>query len=101
MSVALVGVVRGVGSRERDVPGQKLFDTVDGMIRNSGEDIRQVRLRSDSVEFCRSDQTVDGSGAFATGVGSRKKKILPSKGNSAQSTFGGIMPTPGLCRAGY
>jgi len=40
MSVVLVEVVCGIGGRKRDVPGQKLFDAVDGMIRDSGEYIR-------------------------------------------------------------
>jgi hypothetical protein len=57
ISVVLVGVVRGAGGRRRDVPGQEL-DAVDGMIRDSGEHIRQIRLRIDAVEFRRSDETV-------------------------------------------
>jgi len=97
MSVVLVGVVRGVGGRQSDVPGQKLLDTVDRMIRDSGEHIRQVRLRIDSAEFGRPDQTVDGRGALSADVGSREEKILAAESDTAQSAFRCIMPTPRLC----
>ena len=76
MPVALVEVVRGVDGWQRNVPRQKLFDTVDRMIRDSGEHIRQVCLRIDSVEFCGSDQTVDCRGTLSTAIGTCKKKIL-------------------------
>src|SRR6266404_142975 len=91
MSVVLVGVVRVVGGRQRDVPGQKLFDTVDRMIRDSGEHIRQVGFRIDSVELRSSNQAVDRCGAFTADVGSREEIILSSQGDGAQSTFGCVV----------
>ena len=59
-----------------DVPGEQFIDAVDRVIRNACEHVPQVTFRIKSIQFCRSDQTVNGCSPFASGIRTRKKKIL-------------------------
>ena len=43
------------------VPGQQLFDAIDFVISDMGQDVFEVGTRIDSVELARPDQTVRDS----------------------------------------
>src|SRR2546429_9205793 len=74
-----------------DVPGQKLFDSVDGMVGNPRKYRRQISLGIDSIQPCRSDQAIHCSGAFAASIGAHKKEVLPAQSDGSQCTLGGIV----------
>jgi hypothetical protein len=44
-----------------DVPRQQLLDASDGMIGDAAEDVAEIRLGIQTVEFSRSDQTIEDS----------------------------------------
>jgi hypothetical protein len=57
------------------VPRQEFMYTVDGMISDSLQDMSQIELRIQIVEFGRAEQAVNGRGAFAAGIG--RQFIMP------------------------
>ena len=71
-----LGLVRGV-TRLGDVPGQEFSDSVHRVIGNARQDLAQIGLRIEAVEFGRADQAVDGGSALAAGIGAGEKIILP------------------------
>ena len=88
-------VLSGFGKIDRrpeiEVPGEEFFNAVDRMVRNTGEDVRQIGFRIDPVQFRRADQAVDCSGPLPADVGSSKQVVLTTQGHSSQSAFGGIV----------
>ncbi len=71
-----------------DVPGQQLGDAIDGVISDSGEDMAEIELRVKSVELGRSDERVEGGGAFTAPVRSREEIVFSSERDDAQRAFG-------------
>lgn len=65
-----------VGAGCSDIPGQQLFDAVDGMGGEAREHVAQVLFGVKVVEFRRADQGVEGCGTFATLIGAGKKIIF-------------------------
>ena len=51
-----------------DGSGKQLLNAVDRMICNALEDVAQVGLGVQPVEFARTNQTVDPCGTLATGI---------------------------------
>jgi len=47
------------------------------MIGDTRQNLAQIRLRIESVEFCRANQAVDGSSTLAARVGTREQIVLP------------------------
>jgi hypothetical protein len=80
-----------VWAGDRYVPGEQFFDAVDGVVGNSGEDVLEIDLRVESVEFGRAEQGVDRRSAFAACVRATKEKILPSN-MSAGAKLGHVAP---------
>jgi hypothetical protein len=68
------------------------------MVGEAGENLAEVALRVEAVEFRCADQAIEHGGAFAALIRTGKKVILASQGDGTQSPFGGGMPTSGLCR---
>ena len=56
-----MGTIRQSGAKliESDVPGEQVFDAVDGMIRDAGQHGTEIELRVEAGEFSRADQRVD------------------------------------------
>src|SRR6266511_1586147 len=50
-----------------------------------------MRLWVDSVQLRRSDQAVEGGGAFTSAIRSRKQVVLATDGNGAQGPFGYVV----------
>ena len=73
-------VLSGFGKIDRrseiEVPGEEFFNAVDRMVRNTGQDVRQIGFRIDPVQFRRADQAVDCSGPLPADVGSSKQVVL-------------------------
>ena len=43
----------GLGDMGKDnVPGQEFFDSMDRMVCNTGQDVREVGFRIDTVQLC-------------------------------------------------
>jgi hypothetical protein len=61
------------------------------MIGKAGEDIGEPNLRVDAVELGGLDQPVDGGGAASAFVGAGKGLVVPSDGDAAQRSFGGVV----------
>ena len=50
------------------VPGQELVDAADRMIGDALQDMAQIELRIEIVEFGRTEQAVDGRCALAASI---------------------------------
>jgi hypothetical protein len=51
------------------VPRQQIADTSCRMVADAGEDIGNIGLRVEAIQFCGFDQRVEGSRASAAGTG--------------------------------
>ena len=51
-----------------DVPGQEFFNAVDRMIGNSLEHVAEISFRIQAVQFCRAEESVEGSGTLASPI---------------------------------
>jgi hypothetical protein len=49
-----------------DVPGQELFNAVDWVIGNLLEHVAEISFRIQSIQFCRAEESVEGSGTLAS-----------------------------------
>src|ERR1700683_2033397 len=79
----------GLGLEGRiDVPGQELVDAADGMVWDLRQDGAEIEFRVEAVQLRRSDQAVQGGGAFATAVRACKQVVLSSKSDSPKCAFG-------------
>ncbi len=67
-----------------EVPRQKFVDAVDGMVGDAGEHLPQIGFGIETIELRRTDQAVDGCGALAARIRSRKQVILPAQGHATQ-----------------
>ena len=65
----LCGVFGLLGRVGCDVPGQELFDAVDRMVGDTGQDISEIRFGIETIEFGGAYQAVDRSGSLAAGIG--------------------------------
>ena len=74
-----------------EVPGEEFLDLMDWMVCNTGEHVREVGFRIDTVQLCRADQGVHRGSAFAADIGSRKKIVLSAQSHSPQAAFGGVI----------
>ena len=54
------------------VPGLEFVDPADWMVRDLGQDGAEVEFRVEAVQFCRSDESVDGSGTLAAAIGAHE-----------------------------
>jgi len=61
-----------------DVPGQQLFDAINGVVGDAGEDVAQVSFRVEADQLGRADQAVESGGTLTAGVGAGEEIILPS-----------------------
>nr|SPD48935.1 protein of unknown function [Cupriavidus taiwanensis]SPD49088.1 protein of unknown function [Cupriavidus taiwanensis] len=52
-----------------DVPRQEFVDPVDGMVGDVGQDVTQIGLRIDAVEFAGPNERVHGGRTLAATVG--------------------------------
>jgi len=64
------------------VPGQEFFDSMDWMVCNTREHVREVGFRIDTVQLCRANQAVHRGSALAAGIRSRKKIVLSAQSYS-------------------
>ena len=64
---------------------------MDRMICNTGEHVRKIGFRIDTVQLCRSNQTVHRGSALAADIGPRKKIVLSAQSHSPQAAFGGVI----------
>ena len=64
-------------------PRQQFGDLIDGMLGDTLNDETQIGFRVETVEFRRTDQTVDGRRAFAPGIGAGEQEVLPSQRDRA------------------
>ena len=76
-----------VGFGKLDVPGQQIFDALDRVIGDDGEDVAQVKLWIDTVQFCRADQRIHRCSAFAARIGAGEEIVLSTERDTAQGTF--------------
>ena len=74
-----------------DVPPQQVGDAVDRVFSDVGEDMPEIELRIEAVEFGRSDERVEGCGAFTTLVRSREEIVFPSQRDDAQRASGSVV----------
>jgi hypothetical protein len=51
-----------------EIPRQQFVDAVDGMVGDTRQHLAQIGFGIETIEFRRTDQAVDGSGAFSTRV---------------------------------
>jgi hypothetical protein len=61
-----------------DIPGQQLFDAVDGMVGDARKHIAQVALGVETIQLRRADQAVDRGGTLAAPVRSSEQIVLPA-----------------------
>ena len=73
------------------VPWQQLIKPIDGMVRDTGEDIGQPGLRIDVVEPRSLDERVKDGGALTATVGAAEEPSLPAKRHTSQGTFSGVV----------
>ena len=52
----------------RHIPRQQLGDFVDALFVDMGDDVAQIRLGIEPIEFGGTDQTIDRCGTLATGI---------------------------------
>jgi hypothetical protein len=80
-------VFRRVGSLCRcgvtDVPGQEFRYAVDRVIGDAAQDVAEVGLRVQAVQFGRTYQAVDRSGALTARVRPGEEIVLPSESDGA------------------
>ena len=67
-----------LGLCDRDVPWQEFFDLVDRMVGDLFEHVMKIEFGVEPVELGRSEQRVDGCGAFSACVRSREEIVFPS-----------------------
>ena len=73
---------RGVGA------GQEFVDVAVGMaVDDPGDDVGEVGLRIDGVEFAGFDQRGDDRPVLATAVGAGEERILTIEGDGADGAF--------------
>jgi len=56
-----------------DVPGQQLFDAINGVVGNVGEDVAQVGFWVEAVQLGRADQAVEGGGTLPSRIGASEE----------------------------
>jgi len=52
---------KGIG----EVPEEQFIDPADWVLGDAGQNLAEISLRVQTVEFCRVDQRIDGGSAFA------------------------------------
>ena len=70
-----------------DVPGQKLYDTVDGMIGDAVDHMPQIGLGIETIRLGGLDEAVDRGCTQTTRIRTGKGPIAPTKGNRAHGAF--------------
>jgi hypothetical protein len=48
-----------------EVPRQEFLDAADGMVRDLGQHGAEIEFRIEAIQFCRSDEAVNGGVMFA------------------------------------
>ena len=66
------------------------------MIADVLDDVAQVRLGIQTVEFSCADQAVDRGGTLASGVGTAEKEVLAPESDRTQRPLGGVVVNVGL-----
>src|SRR5947207_15168201 len=61
------------------------------MIGGAGQHLAQIGFGIKTVEFRRTDQAIDRSGAFPARIRSGKQVVLPAQGDATQRAFGGVV----------
>jgi hypothetical protein len=72
-----------LGAGALPIPGQQLVNPFGRMILQAREDVGEPGLRVDVVEFDGLDQRVDGGGAPAAVVGTRKGPVVAADRDAA------------------
>src|SRR5215207_9980389 len=88
-----------IGAGGLPVPGKKIGDMPGRVIGDAGEQVGEIKLRVEVVEFGAFDQRVHRSSASATGIGAGEQPvfaadrnrpvILPMSGTRSRSTIAG------------
>ena len=63
-----------------DVPGQQLYDAVNGMIGDALDDMPQIGFGIEAVRLGSFDQAVDRSCTLAAGIGTGEGPVAPAEG---------------------
>jgi hypothetical protein len=61
------------------------------MLVDAVDDVAQVRLGIDPIEFCGADQALDRRGALAARVGAREQEILAAQSHAAKRPLSGVV----------
>ena len=72
-----------------DVPGKEFLDTVDRVIGDPFENVLQIALRVDAIQFTTLDKTVNDRDALAAAVGAEEEIITPPDAYTADRAVSG------------
>jgi hypothetical protein len=83
-----------------DGPRQEIAHAIDRMVGNARDDVAQISLRIEAVEFGGRDQCVDRGASLATAV--RAEEVLAADRSGKQVATGlKVGASPLHCRQGY
>jgi hypothetical protein len=74
-----------------DVPGQKLSDAIDRMVRDARQDGAKVKRGIESAELGCANEGVERSCALTAGIGTEKQVILSSNRDRPERPLGGAI----------
>ena len=75
MALRLGGRLEGGWQSGDDVPRQEFLDPVNGMVRDAGQHHTEISFRVETVQFRRTDQTIDDGSSLSAGIG--RQFIMP------------------------
>jgi len=79
---------------------QKLSDPIDGMGGNAGKHVFEPGEGFHSRPLARCREAAQDGCCCATSITAEEHPVVSSYRHPTDIAFGGIMPTPGLCRVG-
>ena len=69
---------------KRNVPGQQVVDAVDRVVSDALQDMCQISLRVQTVEFRRTDQAINSRRSFTASIRADELIILATQSDGAQ-----------------
>src|SRR5271157_1884192 len=69
------------------IPRQQLLDAIDGMIGDAFEDVLQIPLRVDAIEFASFDKAINDRRTLTAAVGSEEQIIASSGSNTTNGAL--------------
>jgi len=72
-------------------PREQLFDAINRMVGDAGDDVGEPSLRIDVVHFCGFNERVHDGGAPAARVGTCEEIVLAAESERTNGAFGGIV----------